>query len=425
MGDYQHLKPGDKITTTGKILSIPVDKSLLGRVVDPLGRPLDGLGEYSFKTEYPLEKIAPGVIARQAVNQPLQTGIKAVDSMIPIGRGQRELIIGDRGTGKSAIALTTIINQRKTDVISIYVIIGQKRAFLAQLINHLKKFGQLEKTIIVAATASDSAVLQYLAPYAGTAIAEYFLDQGKDSLVVYDDLSKHAWAYREISLLLRRPSGREAYPGDIFYAHSRLLERACKLNPDHGNGSITALPIIETQAGDVSAYIPTNVISITDGQIYLEADLFNSGQRPAINTGLSVSRVGGAAQTKAMKSVAGKLRFDLAQYRELAAFAQFASDLDETTQKQLTRGARLTEILKQNWDKPMTIENQVCVIYMANQGYLDKFPVNQAKQLEKDFLDYLHQQDKKFFLQLKKEAKLTDKLEAKLKKFTEKFFSLK
>jgi len=425
MGDYQHLKPGDKITTTGKILSIPVDKSLLGRVVDPLGRPLDGLGEYSFKTEYPLEKIAPGVIARQAVNQPLQTGIKAVDSMIPIGRGQRELIIGDRGTGKSAIALTTIINQRKTDVISIYVIIGQKRAFLAQLINYLKKFGQLEKTIIVAATASDSAVLQYLAPYAGTAIAEYFLDQGKDSLVVYDDLSKHAWAYREISLLLRRPSGREAYPGDIFYAHSRLLERACKLNPDHGNGSITALPIIETQAGDVSAYIPTNVISITDGQIYLEADLFNSGQRPAINTGLSVSRVGGAAQTKAMKSVAGKLRFDLAQYRELAAFAQFASDLDETTQKQLTRGARLTEILKQNWDKPMTIENQVCVIYMANQGYLDKFPVNQAKQLEKDFLDYLHQQDKKFFLQLKKEAKLTDKLEAKLKKFTEKFFSLK
>jgi F-type H+-transporting ATPase subunit alpha len=421
LGDSQHLKEGQEVTTTGKVLEIPVGEQLIGRVIDPLGQPLDGQPKPKLKTSYPLEKIAPGVITREKVNQPVQTGIKAIDSMIPIGRGQRELIIGDRSTGKSSIALTTVINQKGKDLICIYVIIGQKAAFTAQLVATLKKYDALAHSIIVAANASDAPALQYLAPYAGVAIAEYFADQGKDALVIYDDLTKHAWAYRELSLLLRRPSGREAFPGDVFYLHSRLLERAVKLNRQHGGGSITALPIIETQAGDLSAYIPTNVISITDGQIYLETDLFNAGIRPAINAGLSVSRVGGDAQIKAMHQVAGKLRLDLAQYRELAAFAQFASDLDPVTKAQLDRGVRITEILKQGWDEPMPIEKQVVIIWAVTNGYLDKTTPDKVKLWEKEYLKYIFTTRPKLKATISKEKALSSKTIKELERYTQRF----
>ncbi|KKS02111.1 MAG: ATP synthase subunit alpha, partial [Candidatus Curtissbacteria bacterium GW2011_GWC2_41_21] len=378
-GDWARLKEGDVCQTTGRILEVPVGENLIGRVVDPLGKPLDGKGSVSTKTFYPAEKIAPGVIYRQRVNTPLQTGLKAIDSMIPIGRGQRELIIGDRGLGKTAICLDTIINQKSKDVICIYVAIGQKTSKIAQVVATLEKHRAMDHTIIVAASASDSATMQYVAPYAGCAIGEYFMDKGKDALVIYDDLSKHAWAYRQVSLLLRRPSGREAYPGDIFYLHSRLLERAAKMADKFGGGSLTALPIIETQAGDLSAYIPTNVISITDGQIYLEAELFNSGIRPAVNPGLSVSRVGGAAQLKMMKQVAGSLRLDLAQYRELATFAQFGSDLDEATLSRLERGKRIVEVLK----------SQVVIFWAVNNGYSDSVPVSEVANFQEKILTLL------------------------------------
>ncbi|MBU0579091.1 F0F1 ATP synthase subunit alpha [Patescibacteria group bacterium] len=408
LGEYRHLKEGDEASTTGQMLSVPADESMIGRIIDPLGAPLDGKRPIEAKKLQPLEKIAPGVITRQPVSSPVQTGIKSIDSMIPIGRGQRELIIGDRSTGKSAIPLTTIINQKGRDLICIYVVIGQKAAFAAQLVATLEKFGAMEHTIIVAATSSDPATLQYLAPYAGCAIGEYFMEKGKDVLVVYDDLSKHAWAYREMSLLLNRPSSREAYPGDVFYLHSRLLERACRLNKKYGGGSITALPIVETQAGDVSAYIPTNIISITDGQIYLESDLFYAGIRPAVNVGLSVSRVGGAAQTKAMKQVAGKMRLDLAQYRELAAFAQFSSDLDPQTRAQLDRGARITEILKQGWEKPMPMAQQVLIIWAVTNGYLDKIAVEVVNTWEQKFLEFISVKYPKIEDIIKKETKLSD-----------------
>jgi len=421
LGDSKNLKEGDKVATTGQILQIPVGEELIGRVIGPLGNPLDGQPKPQTRQTNPLEKIAPGVITREKVNQPVQTGILAVDSMIPIGRGQRELIIGDRSTGKSAIAITTTINQRNKNLICIYVVIGQKAAFTAQLVETLKKFKAMDYTIIVAANAADSPALQYLAPYAGVAIAEYFAAKGKDVLVVYDDLSKHAWAYRELSLLLRRPSGREAYPGDVFYLHSRLLERAIKLNKKYGGGSITALPIIETQAGDVSAYIPTNVISITDGQIYLESDLFNAGIRPAINAGLSVSRVGGDAQLKAMRQVAGKLRMNLAQYREMAAFAQFSSDLDTATKSQLDRGARITEILKQGWDEPMPVEDQVCLIWAVTNGYLDKTPLNKVKKWQVEYLKYLKSASPEIQRDISKEKILSEKTIKSLEKYTQRF----
>lgn len=407
-------KVGDQVRTTGRILSIPVSDDLIGRVVDPLGKPLDGKGDIPSTQLNPLERIAPGVMAREPVNQPVQTGVKAIDAMIPIGRGQRELIIGDRQTGKTSIALSTIINQKGQNMTCVYVAIGQKRSSIAQLVATLEANDALDHTIIVSASASDSAALQYLAPYAGCAVAEYFLGKGKDALVVFDDLSKHAWAYRQVSLLLRRPSGREAYPGDIFYAHSRLLERACRLNKKHGGGSITALPIIETQAGDLSAYIPTNVISITDGQIYLEAALFNAGQRPAINVGNSVSRVGGSAQIKAMKQVAGRMRLDLAQYRELAAFAQFASDLDEKTQKQLNRGAKLTELLKQPWDKPMPVEHQVVSIWTATRGWLDDFDTTIVQDFESFLIGYINRHMPDIFKEIAREMKISEELEKKL-----------
>ena len=388
-GDWARLKEGDVCQTTGRILEVPVGENLIGRVVDPLGKPLDGKGSVSTKTFYPAEKIAPGVIYRQRVNTPLQTGLKAIDSMIPIGRGQRELIIGDRGLGKTAICLDTIINQKSKDVICIYVAIGQKTSKIAQVVATLEKHRAMDHTIIVAASASDSATMQYVAPYAGCAIGEYFMDKGKDALVIYDDLSKHAWAYRQVSLLLRRPSGREAYPGDIFYLHSRLLERAAKMADKFGGGSLTALPIIETQAGDLSAYIPTNVISITDGQIYLEAELFNSGIRPAVNPGLSVSRVGGAAQLKMMKQVAGSLRLDLAQYRELATFAQFGSDLDEATLSRLERGKRIVEVLKQPQFTPMDVVSQVVIFWAVNNGYSDSVPVSEVANFQEKILTLL------------------------------------
>ena len=419
----RHIKEGDTVKRTGKLISIGVSDDLLGRVVSPLGMSLDGKADIKTKKFYPLEKIAPGVIDRQPVNQPIQTGIIAIDAMIPIGRGQRELIIGDRTTGKSAVGLTTIINQakQKTGVKCIYVMIGQKRAFVAQTIATLKKFKALDNTIIVAATASDPASQQYLAPYAGAAIGEYFAEKGEDALIIYDDLTKHAWAYREISLLLRRPSGREAYPGDVFYLHSRLLERAVKYSDKKGGGSLTALPIIETQAADLSAYIPTNVISITDGQIYLEADLFNAGIRPAINAGASVSRVGSSAQIKAMKQVAGKLRIDLAQYRELAAFAQFSSDLDQNTRDQLERGHRITEILKQGWDDPMPVENQVMIMWAVNNGFLDKVAITDIKTWQEKFLDYVKTTHEKLAKTIIKDGKLEEKTESQLTKITTKF----
>ncbi len=423
LGDYLTLKVGDEVKNTNKILSIPVSESLIGRVVDPLGTPIDGKGEIKYSKRYMIEKVAPGVVMRHPVNTSLATGIKAIDAMIPVGRGQRELICGDRGTGKTQIALDTIINQKEEKVICIYVAIGQKASRVAQVVEALEQYNAFDHTIVVAANASDPASLQYLAPYSGCAIGEYFMDQGKDALVVYDDLSKHAWAYRQISLILKRPSGREAYPGDVFYLHSRLLERACRLNQDQGGGSLTALPIIETQAGDLSAYIPTNVISITDGQIFLEPDLFYSGMRPAISVGASVSRVGGAAQIKAMKQVAGKLRLDLAQYRDLAAFAQFSADLDPATKAQIERGARMTELLKQPSYAPIQIELQVILIWVGTKGHLDDIPQDKIARFEKDFTDHLNTHGKKILKSIKDEKKLTDSVEEQLMKLVVNFKS--
>jgi len=388
-GSDRSIKEGDEVKRTERIAEIPVGESLLGRVVDPLGNPIDGKGPIESSDTRLIETIAPGIVARKSVHQPMQTGLKAIDAMVPIGRGQRELIIGDRQTGKTAIAIDTIINQKGGDMICIYVGIGQKRSTMAQIVQRLENEGAMEHTIVVSSTASEPAPLQFLAPYSGVSIGEYFRDQGRHVLCVYDDLSKQAVAYRQLSLLLRRPPGREAYPGDVFYLHSRLLERACKLNDELGAGSLTALPIIETQAGDVSAYIPTNVISITDGQIFLSTDLFNSGIRPAINVGLSVSRVGGAAQVKAMKQVAGTLRLDLAQYREKEAFAQFGSDLDQATQKQLARGQRLVEILKQPQYQPMPWVDQAISIFAATNGFLDDQPINKLSKFESEFLTFI------------------------------------
>src|ERR1700677_3198218 len=386
LGEYQDIKEGDEVRRTGKIMAVPVGEALVGRVVNALGQPLDDKGPIATSETRPVEAIAPGVVDRQSVREPLQTGVKAIDSMIPIGRGQRELIIGDRQTGKTAVALDTIINQKGGDVICIYVAIGQKRSTVAQVVKTLEDFGAMDYTIVVAATASDPAPMQYIAPYAGCAMGEYFRDSKRHALLIYDDLSKHAAAYREISLLLRRPPGREAYPGDVFHLHSRLLERAAKLSGELGGGSLTALPLIETQAGDVSAYIPTNVISITDGQIYLITDLFNSNVRPAIDVGISVSRVGGNAQIKAMRQVAGSLRLDLAQYRALAAFAQFGSELDKSSAAQITRGSRMVEILKQGQYSPIPVEKQVLIIYAGTNGFLDDLPLDQCRAFE----DELH-----------------------------------
>lgn len=424
LGQARHLSSGQTVRRTGRVLSIGVNDSIVGRIVDPLGRALDGKAAIKASKYMPLEKIAPGVMWRQGVSQPVQTGIKAIDAMIPIGRGQRELIIGDRSTGKTAIALGTILNQAGQDMICVYVSIGQKRAALAQITQTLTERGAMDYSIIVAATASESAAKQFLAPYAGQAIAEYFLEQGKDVLIVFDDLSKHAQAYREVSLLLRRPSGREAYPGDVFYLHSRLLERACRINKEHGGGSVTALPIIETQANDVSAYIPTNVISITDGQIYLETDLFNAGMKPAINVGLSVSRVGSSAQKKAMKQVAGTMKLDLAQYRELEAFAQFSSDLDEKTKAQLDRGMRVNAILKQGWDKPLPLADQVGIIFAAVNGYLDKVAMEHVQTWEKEFFSYLHTTQQKLLKKITEEAVLSDEITDTLHKVCKTFNDL-
>jgi len=389
MGETYSIKEGDEARRTGKILSVPVGPALIGRVVDALGQPIDGKGPIATSEFNPMERIAPGVVRRQPVKEPVQTGIKAIDGMIPIGRGQRELIIGDRQTGKTAIAIDTILNQKGSGVICIYVAIGQKNSTVAYLVKILEDNGAMDYSIVVAASASDPSPLQYMAPYSGCAMGEYFRDKGEHALLVYDDLSKHAAAYREISLLLRRPPGREAFPGDVFYLHSRLLERAAKLNEEHGGGSLTALPIIETQAGDVSGYIPTNVISITDGQIYLEQELFNAGIRPAINVGISVSRVGGHAQIKAMKQVAGKLRLDLAQYRDLVTFAQFGTELDRASQAQLERGQRLTEMLKQDQYVPSPVEKQVLIIYAGNRGFLDELPVKRIREYEKGLYTFM------------------------------------
>jgi F-type H+/Na+-transporting ATPase subunit alpha len=389
IGDYTEIEEGDTVQGTGRIVSVPVGDGLIGRVVNALGEPIDGKGPIPSQKERPIERIAPNVVRRKSVDTPVQTGIKAIDAMIPIGRGQRELIIGDRQTGKTAIALDTIINQKGEDLICIYVAIGQKLAQVAQVVATLEEFGAMDHTIVVVASASEASTLQYIAPYVGCAMGEEFMEQGREALIVYDDLSKHAWAYREVSLLLRRPPGREAYPGDVFYLHSRLLERAAKLHPDYGGGSLTALPIIETQAGDVSAYIPTNVISITDGQIYLESDLFYAGIRPAVNVGLSVSRVGGAAQVPAMKQVAGKLRLDMAAFRELAAFAQFGSDLDEATRRQLDRGLRVQEVLKQKQYSPVPTTDEVIIIYAVTNGFLDDVELRKVQDFETAFLRYL------------------------------------
>jgi len=421
MGDYEHIKEGDVVKRTGRIASVPVGEALIGRVVNPLGVPIDGKGPLN-TTEYDvIEKIAPGIIKRKPVHEPLQTGIKAIDSMIPIGRGQRELIIGDRQTGKTAIVIDTIINQKGKGVICVYVAIGQKRSTVARIIDTLEKHGAMEYTIIVSATASDPAPLQFIAPFAGCTMGEYFRDRGKHALLIYDDLSKQATAYRQLSLLLRRPPGREAYPGDVFYLHSRLLERAAKLNDEFGAGSLTALPIIETQAGDVSAYIPTNVISITDGQIYLESDLFYSGIRPAVNVGLSVSRVGGAAQIKAMKQVAGRLRLELAQYRELAAFAQFGSDLDAATQAQLNRGEKLVELLKQGQYKPVPVEEQVLAIFCGVNGYLDDIPTKSVSKFESEFINYVKINKPEIINEIVDKKALSDELTAKIKATVEEF----
>jgi len=416
LGDYTVIKEGDEVRCTGRIVEVPVGEALIGRVVDSLGHPLDGKGAVKTKKTRPMERVAPNVTQRQPVNTPVQTGIKAIDSMIPLGRGQRELIIGDRSTGKTAITLDTIINQKGGDLICIYVAIGQKTSKVARVIATLEAHGAMEHTIVVAANASDSAAMQYLAPYAGCAIGEEFMEQGKDALVIYDDLSKHGWAYRQLSLLLRRPPGREAYPGDVFYLHSRLLERAAKYNKEHGGGSLTALPIIETQAGDMSAYIPTNVISITDGQMYLESDLFNAGIRPALNVGLSVSRVGSAAQTQAMKQVAGRLRLELAQYRELAVFAQFGTtELDKATRAQLERGQRITEILKQAQYVPMSLEKQVMILYAAINGYLDDVPVAKITAFETNFHRSMEANHPEIVKKIAQDKDISPEIEEKLK----------
>lgn len=422
-GDETLIKEGDEVKRTGRVAEAPVGEEMIGRVVDALGKEIDGKGPIKTAQGGPIERIAPGVIDRKSVHEPMQTGLKAVDSMIPIGRGQRELIIGDRQTGKTALAIDTIINQKGQDVICIYVAIGQKRSTVAQVYKRLEESGAMEYTTIVSATASEPAPLLYLAPFTGCAIGEYFRDKGQHALIIYDDLSKQAAAYRQLSLLLRRPPGREAYPGDVFYLHSRLLERAAKLSDEKGAGSLTALPIIETQAGDVSAYIPTNVISITDGQIYLETDLFYSGVRPAINVGLSVSRVGGAAQAKAMKQVSGNLRIQLAQYRELAAFAQFGSDLDAATQAQLNRGARMVEMLKQGQYVPMSMEKQVVVIYCGTTGLLDSIPVERIKEFEEGFLSFLETKHPQILDGIRTKKKLDDDVGNNIKEAYEDFKS--
>ncbi len=416
MGPDVGVKEGDLVKATGEIARVPVGDALLGRVVNPLGEPLDGKGAVQTDGIRPIEIVAPNVVVRQSVNRPVQTGIKSIDGMIPIGRGQRELIIGDRFTGKTAIAIDTIINQKGEDLICIYVAVGQKQSKVASIQATLEEYGAMEHTVIVAANASDPAPLQYLAPYAGCAIGEEFMASGREALIIYDDLTKHAWAYRQMSLLLRRPPGREAYPGDVFYLHSRLLERAARLDDDHGGGSLTALPIIETQAGDVSAYIPTNVISITDGQIYLEADLFNSGIRPAVNAGLSVSRVGSSAQTRAMRRVAGRMRLELAQYRALASFAQFgASDLDAATRAQLERGQRLTELLKQPQYRPQSLPQQVCSMYAAVNGHMDDVPVDRVREFEERFVGYLETSKPELMSAIQEKKDIDEAIEESLK----------
>jgi len=421
LGEAHHIKEGDTVKRTERIVQVPVGEALIGRVVNGIGIAIDGQGEIASNDFRQVEIKAPGIVARKSVHEPMQTGLKAIDAMVPIGRGQRELIIGDRQTGKTAVATDTIINQKGQNVVCIYVAIGQKRSTVAQVVDKLKQHGAMDYTIIVAATASDPAPLQFIAPYTGVTMGEYFRDSGKHALIIYDDLSKQAVAYRQLSLLLRRPPGREAYPGDVFYLHSRLLERAAKLSDELGAGSLTALPIIETQAGDVSAYIPTNVISITDGQIFLETDLFYSGVRPAINVGLSVSRVGGSAQVKAMKQVAGTLRLALAQYREMAAFAQFGSDLDAATQRQLNRGARLVEILKQPQYKPMPVEKQVLVIYAANNGYVDTYPVGSVRRYETELLSFAESKHAQLLADLKAKKAIDAELEGRIKSALEEF----
>lgn len=421
LGDYTHIKEGMTVKTTNRIASVPIGDGLIGRIINPTGQAIDGKGDIQFEKTLPIEKVAPGIVARRSVCEPLQTGLTAIDALTPIGRGQRELIIGDRQTGKTAIAIDTIINQKGQDVICIYVAIGQKASTVAQLAKTLEEHGAMDYSIIVSATANEAAPLQYIAPFAGCAIAEGFLEQGKHVLIIYDDLTKHAQAYRAMSLLLKRPPGREAYPGDVFYLHSRLLERAVKLNDKLGSGSITALPIIETQAGDVSAYIPTNVISITDGQIFLESSAFNSGIRPAINAGISVSRVGGAAQTKGTKQVAGQLRLDLAQYRELAAFAQFASDLDAATKKQLLKGEKLTEVLKQPQYQPLSVAKQVSILFAANEGFLDNVDNKLISKYKNSWFDYFEANMPELVKNLNNGAKLSDEDKDNLKKNLEEF----
>ena len=420
-GDSSLVKEGDIAKRTGKIVEVPIGEELLGRVVNPLGQPIDGKGPINSSKSYPIERKALGVMQRQPVVEPLQTGLKSIDSMIPIGRGQRELIIGDRQTGKTAIAIDAIINQKDSDVFCIYVAIGQKASTVARVVNELEKAGAMDYTIVVAANASDAAPMQYIAPYAGASMGEFFRDNGKHALIIYDDLSKQASAYRQMSLLLRRPPGREAYPGDVFYLHSRLLERSSKLSADLGGGSLTALPVIETQEGDVSAYIPTNVISITDGQIFLDSDLFNAGVRPAVDVGISVSRVGGSAQIKAMKSVAGTLRLDLAQFRELEAFAKFGSDLDKSTLSQLTRGERMVEILKQNQYVPMSVEHQIAIIFAGGQGMLDDIQNDKVGSFEKSFLEYLDTNHSKMLDMIKSIGDLNDEISNEMKKAIEEF----
>jgi len=422
-GDYEHIKEGDTVKRTERIVQVPVGEALIGRVVNGIGLPIDGAGDIVTDNYLQVEVKAPGIVTRKSVHEPMQTGLKAIDSMVPIGRGQRELIIGDRQTGKTAVAIDTIINQRGQNMICIYVAIGQKRSTVAQVVDKLKQHGAMDYTIVVSASASEPAPLQFIAPYTGVTMGEYFRDNGKHAVIIYDDLSKQAVAYRQLSLLLRRPPGREAYPGDVFYLHSRLLERAAKLNDEQGAGSLTALPIIETQAGDVSAYIPTNVISITDGQIFLETDLFYSGVRPAINVGLSVSRVGGSAQIKAMKQVAGTLRLSLAQYREMAAFAQFGSDLDAATQRQLARGARLVEILKQPQYQPMPVEKQVVTVFAANNGYVDEYPVDAVRRFETEMLSFMESSKADILEDIRTKKAIDSDLESRMKAALDEFKS--
>jgi F-type H+-transporting ATPase subunit alpha len=421
MGEYTSIEEGDTVKGTGRIVSVPVGDGLVGRVVNALGQAIDGKGPISSSQSRPIERIAPNVVTRKSVDTPVQTGIKAIDSMIPIGRGQRELIIGDRQTGKTALAIDTIINQKGKDLLCIYVAIGQKLAQVAQVVATLEEHGAMEHTIVVVASASEPATLQYIAPYAGCAMGEEFMEQGREALIIYDDLSKHAWAYRQVSLLLRRPPGREAYPGDVFYLHSRLLERAAKLHPDYGGGSLTALPMIETQAGDVSAYIPTNVISITDGQIFLESDLFYAGIRPAVNAGISVSRVGGAAQARAMRQVAGRMRLDMAAFRELAAFAQFGSDLDEATRRQLDRGLRVQEVLKQGQYAPVPLVNQIIMFYAVTNGFLDDVEIRKVVNFERSFLRYMKDSHPTLVQTIATGEKLTDDIQAELEQAIDDF----